>query len=73
MFNFDAQELIPNDLITPRMTYAVTDMLALAWIFFAALATGLLMVAVDVVSVSLVVISIVLGTIWWGLSHIHRC
>ena len=50
----------------------LTDGFALAWIFFMVLAAGLLILAVNVFTTSMAAFSMMLGVIWWTLSHYNR-
>ncbi len=59
--------------ISESLARNLTDWFAVAWIFFTVLAIGLLMLNVNLLTVLLGVFSVMLGGIWWALSHIrHR-
>lgn len=50
----------------------LTDWFALAWIFFTVLAIGLLMLEVNLLTSLMGLFSMMLGGIWWVLSHFRR-
>lgn len=73
MFQFDDSNILQRNAITPIDSYNLTDGFALAWIFFAALSTGLLMLNINPFTLALTAFSLSLAGIWWLLSHWRRC
>jgi hypothetical protein len=63
------QSLIP---LTDGWAHEIMDGIALAWIFSAALSSGLVILYANRFTVATVAFSLALGGIWWTLSHLKR-
>ena len=50
----------------------LTDAFALAWMFFSVLALGMLLLGVNMMSISAALFSVMMGGIWWALCHVRR-
>ncbi|MFZ4816879.1 MAG: hypothetical protein ACOYL5_20250 [Phototrophicaceae bacterium] len=50
----------------------LSDALALAWIFLAVLATGLLILDVNRFSIAASVVSVSLALSWWGITNLLK-
>jgi hypothetical protein len=56
--------------VSERYARNITDGFALAWIFTTVLAGGLMLLSVNVFTLSLAAFAVMLGGIWWVLSNI---
>ncbi|MEL6150498.1 MAG: hypothetical protein AAFV33_08455 [Chloroflexota bacterium] len=65
-------QIVDGVPVSDGTAHNLRDGFALAWIFTATLAAGLVMLYGTVPTLFIALFSWMLGAIWWGLSHYRR-
>ncbi|MEM6280855.1 MAG: hypothetical protein AAF787_01575 [Chloroflexota bacterium] len=65
-------QIVEGVPVSVEVAHNLRDGFALAWIFSATLAAGLVMLYGTVATLLIALFSGMLGGIWWGLAHYRR-
>ena len=65
-------QFVAGVTVTDGLAHNLRDGFALAWIFSATLAAGLVMLYGSAATLLIALFSGMLGGIWWGLAHYRR-